>query len=147
MPPNWNGLLFLEASIGTSRAEHTTFYMPYQQIETLLSLTKRQFLQWKFIISIYHIQEINLNLRRRCGQTEIVCHRSLLMSLALAEQSIQLLICHISRWRLCHCSPQDNEFKSWEKLYLWCCCNWGWCLWHLGQFIAMYIRLGISSKA
>jgi hypothetical protein len=33
------------ASIGTSRAEHTTFYMSYQQIETLLLLTTRQFLQ------------------------------------------------------------------------------------------------------
>ncbi len=42
-------VVFLVASIATSRAEHTTFYMPYQQIETLLSLTTRQFLQWKFI--------------------------------------------------------------------------------------------------
>ncbi len=39
-----------------------------------------------------YIQAINLNLRRRCGQTEIVCHCSLLMSLAPPEQSIQLLI-------------------------------------------------------
>jgi hypothetical protein len=30
-------------------------------------------------------------------QTEIVCHWSLLMSLELAEKSIQLLSCHISR--------------------------------------------------
>ncbi len=35
-PPNWNGLFSLVASIGTSRAEHTTFYMSYQQIETFL---------------------------------------------------------------------------------------------------------------
>ena len=49
MPPNWNGLLSFLASIGTSRAEHTTLYMSYQQIETLLSLTTRQFLQWIFI--------------------------------------------------------------------------------------------------
>jgi hypothetical protein len=39
-----------------------------------------------------YIQAINLNLRKRCGQTEIVCHCSLLMFLAPAEQSIQLLI-------------------------------------------------------
>jgi hypothetical protein len=45
----------------------------------------------KFYLYPY-IQAINLNLRRRCGQTEIVCHWSLLMSLAPAEQSIQILI-------------------------------------------------------
>ncbi len=39
-----------------------------------------------------YIQASNLNLRRRCGQTEIVCHCSLLMLLAPAGQSIQLLI-------------------------------------------------------
>jgi|LakMenE18May11ns_1017448.scaffolds.fasta_scaffold9811447_1 hypothetical protein len=37
--------------------------------------------------------------------------------MALAEQSIQLLICHLSRWRLCHCSPQDNQSKSWKKVW------------------------------
>jgi hypothetical protein len=30
MPPNWNGLFSLVASIGISRAEHTTFYLSYQ---------------------------------------------------------------------------------------------------------------------
>jgi hypothetical protein len=39
------------------------------------------------------------------------------MSLELAEQSIQLLTCHISRWRLCHRSPQDNQSKSWKKVW------------------------------
>ncbi len=39
------------------------------------------------------------------------------MSLALAEQSIQLLTCHISRWRLFHRSPQDNQSKSWKKVW------------------------------
>jgi hypothetical protein len=37
------------------------------------------------------------------------------MLLELAEQSIQLLKCHISRWRLCHRSPKDNQSKSWKK--------------------------------
>ncbi len=37
------------------------------------------------------------------------------MLLELAEQSIQLLTCHISRWRLCQHSPQDNQSKSWKK--------------------------------
>jgi hypothetical protein len=37
------------------------------------------------------------------------------MSLELAEQSIQLLTRHISRWGLCHHSPQDNQSKSWKK--------------------------------
>ncbi len=46
-----------------------------------------------------YIQAINLNIRRRCGQTEIVCHHSFLMLLAPAEQSRQLLTCHISRRR------------------------------------------------
>jgi hypothetical protein len=49
-------------------------------------------------------------------KTEIDCHWSLLMLLELAEQSIQLLKCHISRWRLCHCSPHDNQSKSWKKV-------------------------------
>ncbi len=39
------------------------------------------------------------------------------MSLALAEQSIQLLTCQISRWRLCHRLPQDNQSKSWKKVW------------------------------
>ena len=50
-------------------------------------------------------------------KTEIVCHWSLLMSLELAEQSIQLLTCHISRWGLRHHSPQDNQSKSWKKVW------------------------------
>ena len=54
-------------------------------------LTTRQFLQMKVYLYPY-IQAINLNLRRRCGQIEIVCHCSLLMLLAPAEKSIQLLI-------------------------------------------------------
>jgi hypothetical protein len=58
MTPNWNGLFSLVASIGTSRAEHTTFYMSYQQIETLLSLTRRQFLQWHFIYTHIFRQSI-----------------------------------------------------------------------------------------
>ena len=90
------GLLSLVASIGTSRAEHTTFYMSYQQIETLLSVNHKTVPTMKVYLYPY-IQAINLNLRRRCGQTEIVCHCSLLMLLAHAEQSIQLLTCHISR--------------------------------------------------
>ncbi len=65
-----------------------------------------------------YLKAINLNLGRRCGQTEIVCHWSLLMSLALAKQCIQLLTCHISRWRLSHPSPQDNQSKSWKKVWL-----------------------------
>ncbi len=39
------------------------------------------------------------------------------MSLELAEHSIQLITCHISRWRLCHCSQQDNQSKSWKKMW------------------------------
>ena len=46
------------------------------------------------------------------------------MSLELAEQSIQLLTCHISRWRLCHRSPQDNQSKSWKKCELCLFCHW-----------------------
>ncbi len=72
-----------------------------------------------------YLKTINLNLGRRCGQTEIVCHWSLLMSLELAEQSIQLLTCHKSRWRLCHRSPQDNQSKSWKKVWpLFFFCHW-----------------------
>ncbi len=39
------------------------------------------------------------------------------MSLELAEHSIQLLTSHISRWRLCHCSQQDNQSKYWKKVW------------------------------
>jgi len=60
------------------------------------------------------------------------CHWSLLMLLSPSGQSIQLLICHVSRWRLCHCSPQDNQSKSREKVWPLVFCHWGWCLWHLG---------------
>ncbi len=95
-------------AISTSRAEHTTSYsgrattsfISYHKLKTWSLLSKKT---------------INLNLGRRCGKTEIVCHWSLLMSLELAEQSIQLLTMHISRWRLCHRSPQDNQSKSWKK--------------------------------
>jgi hypothetical protein len=71
---NWNCLSLVTSHVvGTSRAEHTTSYM-------------------SCIYILYpYIQAINLNLRRRCGQTKIGCHCSLLMLLAPAEQSIQLL--------------------------------------------------------
>ncbi len=73
---NWNCLSLVTSHVvGTSRAEHTTSYMSYI-----------------YCILYPYIQAINLNLRRRCGQTEIGCHYSLLMLLAPAEQSIQLLI-------------------------------------------------------
>ncbi len=39
------------------------------------------------------------------------------MSLELAEHSVQLLTCHRSRWRLCNCSQQDNQSKSWKKVW------------------------------
>jgi len=71
-----------------------------------------------------YIQAINLNLRRRCGQTEIGCHCSLLMSLAPAEQSIQLLIEAEKQLLLDHTVPstknllfKDNQSKSWEKVW------------------------------
>jgi len=103
----------------------------------------------KFYLYPY-IQEINLNLRRRCGQTEIVSHCSLLMSLAPAEQSIQIsyrcraTICFISYHQLKTCYPktinlnnflytvsyqqtktwsllsEGNQFKSYEKVWA----NW-----------------------
>ena len=76
-----------------------------------------------------YIQAINLNLRRRCGQTEIVCHCSLLMLLAPAEQSIQLLISRattsfisyhqLKTWSLL---SKYNQSKSWEKVWAnWYC--------------------------
>ncbi len=71
-----------------------------------------------------YLKAINLNLGRKYGQTEIVCHWSLLMLLELAEQSIQLLTCHIRRRGLCHHSPQDNQSKSWKKCDLSLFCHW-----------------------
>ncbi len=34
-----------------------------------------------------------------------------------AEHTVQLLTCHISRWRLCHSTQQDNQSKSWKKVW------------------------------
>jgi hypothetical protein len=49
--------------------------------------------------------------------TSVFCHWSLLMPLEPGGQSIQLLICHVSRWRLLHHSLQDNQCKSREKVW------------------------------
>ncbi len=112
---NWNCLSLVTSHVfGTSRAEHTTSYRgrattsfkSYHQLKT------------------YYLKTINLNLGRRCRQTEIVCHWSLLMLLELTEQSIQLLKCHTSRWRLCHGSPQDNQSKSWKSVASIFFCHW-----------------------
>jgi hypothetical protein len=106
---NWNCLLlFASHVVSTSRAEHTTSYR---------SRATTSFISYHQLKTCY-LKTINLNLGRKCGQTEIVCHWSLLMSLKLAEQSIQLLTCHISKWRLCHRTPQDNQSKSWKKVDL-----------------------------
>ncbi len=76
------------------------------------------------------------------------CHWSLLMPLAPAGQSIQLFICHISRWRLCHCSPQDNQSKSWEKVWPLDFLSLGMVSMTPGNILLLvYIRLEISSKA
>jgi hypothetical protein len=79
-------------------------------------------------VSLYpYIQAINLNLRRRCGQTEIVCHCSLLMLLAPAEQSMQLLMGaeqqlllsnrQLKTWSLL---SKDNQSRSWKKVGIQC---------------------------
>ncbi len=100
----------------TSRAEHTT---SYRGIATTFSRSYHQ-------LKTCYLKTVNLNLGRRCGQTEIVCHWSLLMSLELAEHSKQLLTCHISRGKLCHRSPQDNQSKSCKKVWPLLCffCHW-----------------------
>ena len=92
--------LITSHAISTSRAEHTT---SYRGRATTSFISYHQLKTWSLIL-----KTISLNLGRRCGQTEIVCHWSLLISLELAEQSIKLLKCHRSRWRLCDRSPQDN---------------------------------------
>ena len=58
MPSNWNGLLSLVASLGTSRAEHTTFYMSYQQIETLLSVNHKKIPTMKVYLYPFFRQSI-----------------------------------------------------------------------------------------
>jgi hypothetical protein len=47
MPPNWNGLLSLVASIGTSRAEHTTFYMSFQH--SAYTVSYQQIKTWSLL--------------------------------------------------------------------------------------------------
>jgi hypothetical protein len=99
-----------ELSIQYNWGRATTFYILYHTSRSNLGHC--------------YLKAVNLNLGRRCGQTEIVCHWSLHMSLALAEQSIQLLTCHISRWRLCHRSTQDNQSESWKRCDLCLFCHW-----------------------
>jgi len=110
--------LITSHAISTSRAEHTTSYrgkattsfISYHQLKTWSLLSKdNQSKSWE---------------KMWAKKTEIVCHWSLLMLLELAEQSIQLLKCHTSRWRLCHCSPQDNQSKSWKKCDFCFFCHW-----------------------
>ena len=60
----------------TSRVEHTTSYMSCKQMNTLSSFTTRQPIQ----------------ILKRSVTSVFFCHWSLLMPLAPAEQSIQLLI-------------------------------------------------------
>jgi len=122
MPSNWNGLLSLVASLGTSRAEHTTFYMSYQQIETLLSVNHKTIPTMKVYLYPY-IQAINLNLRRRCGQTEIVCHCS---STSRAEHTTsyrgRATTSFISYHQLKTLSllSKDNQSRSWKKVGIQC---------------------------
>ncbi len=112
---NWNCLsLFTSHVVGTSRAEHTTSYRGRATTSFISYLTKN--------LGHCYLKEINLNLGRRCGQTEIVCHWSLLVSLALAEQSIQLLTCHISRWDfvIVHHKTTTQNLEQRCDLYLFC---------------------------
>ncbi len=98
--------LITSHAISTSRAGHipsyrgraTTSFISYHQLKTWSLLSKdNQYKSWE---------------KMWAKKTEIVCHWSLLMLLELAEQSIQLLKCHISRWRLCHRALQNNQSKS-----------------------------------
>ena len=111
-------LLITSHAISASRAEHTpsyrgratTSFISYHQLKTWSLLSKdNQSKSWE---------------KMWAKKTEIFCHWSLLMLLALAEQSIQLLTCHISRWRICHRSPQDNQSKSWKKVWSLFFCHW-----------------------
>jgi hypothetical protein len=83
--------LITSHAISTSSAEHTTSYrgrattsfISYHQLKNWSLLSKdNQSKSWE---------------KMWAKKTEIICHWSLLMSLELAEQSIQLLKCHISR--------------------------------------------------
>jgi hypothetical protein len=92
-----------------------------QSIQLFIGAEQQLLLYYTINLKLGHcyLKTINLNLGRRCGpkKTEIVRQWSLLMLLELAEQSIQLLKCLISRWRLCHRSPPDFQSKSWKKVW------------------------------
>jgi hypothetical protein len=120
MPSNWNGLL-------SFRAEHTTFYVSYQQIETLLSVNHKTIPPMKVYLYQY-IQAINLNLRRRSLQIEIVCHCSLLLLLANSRaehttsyrgRATTSLISYnqLKPWSLL---SKDNQSRSWKKVGIQC---------------------------
>ncbi len=104
---------------------------PVEQSIQLLIGAEQQLLLYHTInqkLGHCYLKTITLNLGRRCGITEIVCHWSLLMLLELAEQSIQLLKCHISRWRLCTSRAEHTtsyrgrattSFISYHQLKTW----------------------------
>ncbi len=123
---HWSLLMLLELA-----EQHTTSYMSYKQMKTLSSVTTRQPIQ--ILKKVWPL---------------FFCHWSLLMPLAPAGQSIQLLICHVSRWRLCHRSPEDNQSKSQEKMWPLVFLSLGMVSMTPGNsLLLVYIRLGISSKA
>ncbi len=129
---NWNCLSLVTSHVvGTSRAEHTTSYMSFMQMKTLSSFTTRQPIQ--ILKKVWPL---------------FFCHWSLIMLLAPAGQSMQLLICHVGRWRLCHRSPQDNQSKSREKVWplvFFVTGDGVYDTWE--QFIAGVHKLGTSSTA
>jgi hypothetical protein len=126
MPPNWNGLFSSVASIGTSRGEHTTFYMSYQQIETMLSLTTRPFLQWSLFVSIYSGNQAKSQEKVWANWNWLSLFTSHVVSTSWAEHTTSYrgrattsFISHhqLKTWSLL---SKDNQSKSWEKVWA----NW-----------------------
>ena len=68
-------------------------------------------------------------------------------STSRAEQTTSYIY-HVSRWRLCHRSSQDNQSKSQEKMWPLVFLSLGMVFMTPGNsLLLVYIRLGISSKA
>ncbi len=101
---NWNCLSLVTSHVvGTSRAEHTTSDMPYKQMR--LCHRSPQDNQSKSLEKVWPLVLLSLGMVSVTPGTSLLLeyiHWSLLLPLAPAGQSKQLLICHVSRWRLYH---------------------------------------------
>ncbi len=129
---NWNCLSLVTSHVfGTSRAEQTTSYMSYKQMKTLSLFTTRQPIQ--ILKKVWPLFFLSLITFHAVSTTQ--------------GRAYNFLYVIISRGRLCHYSPQNNQSKSREKVWPLVLLSLGMVSMTPGNsLLLVYIRLGISSK-